>query len=109
MDPTTSKRARSAFMILACLVLPAALGVVPSRADCTGVAPVPEAALSMITVASGLTGRPLYVASPPGDRDRLFIVEQDGFIRIKKRGEPAGTTHSQGWPVTAAIRSKSAS
>lgn len=64
-----------------------------ARADCVGVSPVPEAALSAVTVVSGLTGRPLYVASPPGDRERLFIVEQSGFIRIKKRGEPAGVTH----------------
>ncbi|MGH9868756.1 MAG: PQQ-dependent sugar dehydrogenase [Candidatus Polarisedimenticolia bacterium] len=80
--------------------LPRALGflaglfvITPLCADCTGVSPVPEAALSTVTVASGLTGRPLYVTSPPGDRDRLFIVEQDGFIRIKKRGEPVGVTH----------------
>ncbi|MGH9868755.1 MAG: PQQ-dependent sugar dehydrogenase [Candidatus Polarisedimenticolia bacterium] len=65
----------------------------PSFADCTGVSPVPEAAISTVTVVTGLTGRPLFVTSPPGDRDRLFILEQSGFIRIKKRGEPVGMTH----------------
>ncbi|MGH9868752.1 MAG: PQQ-dependent sugar dehydrogenase [Candidatus Polarisedimenticolia bacterium] len=71
----------------------AALTGGPLSADCTGVSPVPESALTTVTVVSGLTGRPLYVTSPPGDRDRLFIVEQDGLIRIKKRGEPPGVTH----------------
>ncbi|MGH9868751.1 MAG: PQQ-dependent sugar dehydrogenase [Candidatus Polarisedimenticolia bacterium] len=88
-----AKRARHVLVILTCLLLSPVFAVVPLQADCTGVAPVPEAALSMVMVADGLSGRPLYLASPPGDRDRLFIVEQDGFIRIKKRGEPVGLTH----------------
>jgi glucose/arabinose dehydrogenase len=75
------------------VLLAAAAFITPLPADCAGVSPVPEAAMTTITVASGLTGRPLYVTSPPGDRDRLFVVEQSGFIRIKKRGEPAGSTH----------------
>ncbi|WP_293675950.1 PQQ-dependent sugar dehydrogenase [uncultured Phenylobacterium sp.] len=38
--------------------------------------------ISALRVASGLSG-PLYAASPPGDPDRLFIVEQHtGRIRI---------------------------
>ncbi|HWR82856.1 MAG TPA: PQQ-dependent sugar dehydrogenase [Candidatus Deferrimicrobium sp.] len=34
---------------------------------------------------SGLSS-PVYVCSPPGDRNRLFIVEQGGRIRIHKNG-----------------------
>jgi glucose/arabinose dehydrogenase len=37
--------------------------------------------LSTKLVATGLT-RPLFVTAPPGDMDRLFIVEQVGRIRI---------------------------
>src|SRR4029453_4533080 len=37
--------------------------------------------LDAIRVASGLT-RPLFVTAPPGDSGRLFIVQQDGRIRI---------------------------
>jgi glucose/arabinose dehydrogenase len=36
-------------------------------------------------VASGLSF-PLYLTSPPGDADRLFIVERAGAIRIVKAG-----------------------
>ncbi|HSG99951.1 MAG TPA: PQQ-dependent sugar dehydrogenase, partial [candidate division Zixibacteria bacterium] len=44
-----------------------------------------EAAMRTVRVASGLT-RPLYAISPPGDYNRLFIVEQGGLIRILKDG-----------------------
>jgi hypothetical protein len=37
--------------------------------------------LDAVRVASGLT-QPLFVTSPPGDTGRLFIVQQDGRIRI---------------------------
>jgi glucose/arabinose dehydrogenase len=36
---------------------------------------------TLIEVASGLTA-PLYVTSPPGDSDRVFVVEQSGRIRV---------------------------
>src|SRR5262245_31210710 len=59
---------------------------------CAGVAPVSPFTLSVFPVVTGLSGRPLEVLSPPGDTDRLFVVEQDGFIRIHHRGDPPGTT-----------------
>ncbi|HEY3174696.1 MAG TPA: PQQ-dependent sugar dehydrogenase [Candidatus Polarisedimenticolia bacterium] len=59
-------------------------------ADCAGVPPVSNTTLTTVAVATGLAGRPLFVTAPPGDRDRLFIVEQNGTIRIKRRGEPVG-------------------
>src|SRR5712691_4965401 len=37
--------------------------------------------LDAIRVASGLT-QPLFVAAPPGDFNRIFIVQQNGQIRI---------------------------
>src|SRR6266513_2122053 len=37
--------------------------------------------LDAIRVASGLT-QPLFVTAPPGDSGRLFILQQDGRIRI---------------------------
>jgi glucose/arabinose dehydrogenase len=58
---------------------------------CAGTAPVPGAVLSSFPVVTGLTGRPLLVTAPPGDLDRLFVVEQDGLIRLHRRGEPTGT------------------
>jgi glucose/arabinose dehydrogenase len=39
--------------------------------------------LDAIRVASGLT-QPLFVTAPPGDSARLFIVQQNGQIRILK-------------------------
>jgi len=47
----------------------------------------PAASQSMTTerVASGLRD-PVYVTAPEGDPDRLFIVEQNGVIRILKNG-----------------------
>jgi len=59
----------------------------PSRAQtCAGVSPASGTALTSVTVASGLIS-PVFVASPPGDTDRLFIVEQAGRIKIRRRGE----------------------
>src|SRR5207245_9947554 len=37
--------------------------------------------LDAVRVASGLT-QPLFVTAPPGDTGRLFIVQQNGEIRI---------------------------
>jgi hypothetical protein len=59
-----------------------------ARGDCAGVAPVSNTALKTVPVATGLTGRPLYVTAPPGDVGRIFVLEQSGLVRIKKRGDP---------------------
>ena len=58
--------------------------------DCTGVTPASNTTLMSVPVVTGLSKRPLFVASPPGDTRRLFVVEQGGFIRIKRRGDPPG-------------------
>ena len=59
--------------------------------DCRGVTPASNTSLVAVPVVTGLSGRPLLVTSPPGDTLRLFIVEQNGFVRIKKRSDPSGT------------------
>jgi glucose/arabinose dehydrogenase len=43
-----------------------------------------------ILVADGFSD-PLFVTSPPGDYDRIFIVEKTGTIRIIKNGTLLGT------------------
>jgi len=42
-----------------------------------------------VPVVTGLTGRPLLVTAPQDDRDRIFILEQSGFIRLHHRGDPS--------------------
>jgi len=45
-----------------------------------------QPALAVVRVATGLS-RPVFVTSPPGDLDRLFVIEQHtGLVRIVKRG-----------------------
>ena len=41
--------------------------------------------LTATVVASGLSS-PVFVTSPPGDTDRIFIVQQGGRVRIVKNG-----------------------
>jgi glucose/arabinose dehydrogenase len=38
-------------------------------------------------VEVGRFSAPLYVTSPPGDRRRIFVVEQDGVIRVLRGGK----------------------
>lgn len=52
---------------------------------CDGVPTVSGTALDTVLVQGGLT-RPLFVTAPPLDTTRIFIVEQDGFVRIVKNG-----------------------
>jgi glucose/arabinose dehydrogenase len=57
---------------------------------CDGVAPVTPTSLKSVTVATGLVA-PVQVVSPPGDADRLFIVQQSGEILFHRRGDPPAT------------------
>jgi len=76
------------FCALAAGAFTAAVAQAP---DCTGVSTVFNAnpnlqdELTTVSVAAGLS-RPVFVISPPGDTERLFIVEQDGAIKILKNG-----------------------
>ena len=56
-----------------------------SSALCDGVPTVSGTALDSVLVAGGLT-RPVYVTAPPLDPTRVFVVEQDGVIRLIKNG-----------------------
>lgn len=56
-----------------------------ASALCAGVPTSPGTGLDSVLVQGGLT-RPIYVTAAPLDPNRLFIVEQDGFIRIIKNG-----------------------
>ena len=52
---------------------------------CTGVPTTPGTSIGAVRVASGLD-KPLYVATPPLDTGRLFIVGQEGTIQILQNG-----------------------
>jgi glucose/arabinose dehydrogenase len=59
----------------------------PAGADvCEGISTASDSPLTTVRVVSGLS-RPVLAISPPADVDRLFLVEQDGTIRIRKAGE----------------------
>jgi glucose/arabinose dehydrogenase len=85
-------RKKHAGWVAVCLGL-VLLGAVSATeaADCTGVSQATNTTLTSAVITTGLTGRPLFVTTPPGDTSRIFIVEQNGFIRIKNKGV-AGTT-----------------
>jgi len=51
----------------------------------TALAPRASAQIALTRVAGGLAW-PVWVAAPPGDARRLFIVQQGGLIRILKDG-----------------------
>jgi glucose/arabinose dehydrogenase len=77
------------FASIGCFFL--AAGVFASAQICDGISPVDNTQLSSVPIITGLT-RPILAISPPGDTERIFIVEQDGVIRLHKRGDPPGTT-----------------
>lgn len=54
--------------------------------------------LRAVEIASGLTN-PVYLTPLPGD-DRLFIVEQEGRIRIQRDLRTTGTSEPLRWSVT---------
>ncbi|WP_437870933.1 PQQ-dependent sugar dehydrogenase [Sorangium sp. So ce363] len=55
-------------------------GSIGSGAACAG---VPR--LKLTQVAAGLA-TPVFLASPPGDRSRMFVLEKDGVVRLIKDG-----------------------
>jgi glucose/arabinose dehydrogenase len=80
--------------------LVALVPAVAQAPDCTGISDVSdfdgdtvsdlEGQLAAVLVVEGLT-LPVFVTSPPGDTDRLFIVEQNGLIKIRRDGAVLGT------------------
>src|SRR2546425_5439543 len=86
-----SHLARHKTAVLLCLLLvsasdPAAQKAgAPSRSFCEGIATVAGTSLATDLVAEGFT-LPVHLAAPPHDVNRLFVVEQDGAIKIIKSG-----------------------
>ncbi len=88
MFRTTAARLTLAFLVCLSVLAPSAQAGV-----CDGVHPVNNTALKSVVVVSGLTSRPLFVTAPPNDVDRFFVLGQNGFIHIHKRGDdPAVNT-----------------
>jgi len=58
-------------------------------AVCDGVSSVDASSLVSVVVENGLTG-PLLVTAAPDERDRIFIVQQNGLIWVKQRGSAVG-------------------
>jgi len=72
-------------LALAFLLLGAGPAGAAAAPQCEGISPVRGTALAAVRVAAGLQ-RPLLALSPAKDLERLFIVEQDGKIKILKNG-----------------------
>lgn len=64
--------------------------VARAQYDCTGVSQFPGASLTAYPVVTGLSV-PVYVGAPAGDRQRLFIVEKQGRIKIHNHGTAASS------------------
>jgi glucose/arabinose dehydrogenase len=90
----------SSFVLCNLLLVLMVAPVAAQAPDCTGISDVSNydgstvsdftGKLTTVLVASGLL-RPLFVTSPPGDLERLFIVEQDGLIKILVDGTVLAT------------------
>ena len=50
-----------------------------------------SAAAGVKLVRIGSFDHPLYATAPPGDRHRVFVVEQTGRIRVVRDGRKLGT------------------
>ena len=86
-----SHLARHKTAVLLCLLLVSASDPAAqkdgghSRSSCEGTATVAGTSLATDLVAEGFT-LPVHLAAPPHDVNRLFVVEQDGAIKIIKSG-----------------------
>jgi glucose/arabinose dehydrogenase len=80
-----------AYAATGALSLAGATATAHAAGPCDGVSKTSNTALKSVVVATGLA-RPLYVTAPPGDTARIFVVEQDGFIRIHRHGGAPATT-----------------
>ncbi len=74
------------FLLLAGIAAGSSLAT-PSfpAATCDGISPASGTALATVRIASGLS-QPCLVTAPAGDTHRIFVLEQDGRIRIVKDG-----------------------
>src|SRR5690348_6146846 len=86
-----------AFCTLAVVLVACGSGGTGGSADTTAAAapatqaapaPAPAAAAKGIRLARiGSFAAPVYVTAPPGDRSRIFVVEQAGRIRVVRNGK----------------------
>jgi len=73
-------------VVAALVLLPAAAtGALIAGPECAGISETTGDALTTVRIASGLL-RPIFVTSPPGDLERLFVAQQDGSIRLIRNG-----------------------
>jgi glucose/arabinose dehydrogenase len=104
MLPAMLRRALCSAVLLAAVVLVACGSDDRAGAQSTGPAAGTDAraatdpstgaraaATGVRLVQVGTFDAPLYVTAPPGDRRRLFVVEQAGRIRVMRGGRRAGT------------------
>jgi glucose/arabinose dehydrogenase len=78
--------------VVACAsILLAAASAVRAQYDCSGVPETSNTTLAAYPVVTGLSV-PVFVTSPPGDRERLFIVEKQGRIKIHTHGTAPSST-----------------
>src|SRR5881409_2265675 len=87
----TESVGRHTIAVLLCLLLMSASAAAQtdgdhSRASCQGIATVAGTDLATELVADGFK-KPVHLAPPPDDVSRLFVVEQDGTIKIIKSGK----------------------
>jgi glucose/arabinose dehydrogenase len=66
---------------------PAQAASAPAAAATAAAAPAASPAAKVRLVKVGSFDSPLYVTSPPGDRSRVFVVEQAGRIRVLVNGK----------------------
>jgi glucose/arabinose dehydrogenase len=59
----------------------------PARTDATPARTDASKAAALRLVSIGRFDHPLYVTAPPGDRRRIFVVEQTGKIRVVRGGK----------------------
>jgi glucose/arabinose dehydrogenase len=67
------------------------VSVRPRDADPPAKPPVDTSDLVALTPVGGSFDRPVFATSPPGDRERLFVVEQTGSVRIVQDGKLLST------------------
>src|SRR5688572_20789822 len=91
----------AASTIAACLALAACGGGGDDTDDSGATAATPATATTATTTGSGARAAsssvrlaavgtfdtPVYVTAPPGDRRRIFVVEQGGRIRVVRAGK----------------------
>ena len=84
------RRAPFALLLVALVVAACGGG---DRLTGAGATPLPGSAVAAKGKGKGLKlvkvatfDNPVYVTAPPGDRSRLFVVEQGGRIRVRKGG-----------------------